>query len=81
MPVEDHAVHEKVKIGKDHRYGCFNFDGRKQTVVSLMSGNSWPYRMSNECRYDMSLTDPNCTGCKHRGSGEDYDRMVREIGK
>ena len=28
--------------------------------------------MSMECRYDKSLSDTRCSGCKHAGSGEAY---------
>lgn len=30
------------------------------------------FRMSNECRYDRSLSDNACAGCRHAGSGERY---------
>lgn len=29
MPVEDHPVHERTKIGADFKYGCFNHPSRK----------------------------------------------------
>ncbi len=88
MPVEDHPVHAITKQGSDARYGCCNrepfasghyakdgFDGPRQRW-------SWvPHKMSRDCRYDMSLRDPKCDGCKHRGSGEAYDKKVREEGK
>lgn len=38
------------------------------------------HNMSSACRYDMSISDPNCTDCKHRGSGEAYAQSVREQG-
>ena len=37
-----------------------------------------PNRMSTECRHDMSLVDPRCGDCKHRGSGEAYTQKVRK---
>jgi hypothetical protein len=37
--------------------------------------------MSTECRYDMSLSDKRCAGCKHAGSGEAYSEMIRRNGK
>jgi hypothetical protein len=43
--------------------------------------NKYPFRHSTECRFDMSLSDPACTGCEWRGSGEDYDQSVRKEGK
>ena len=92
MPVEDHAVHEKVRISESKPYGCHNRD-RDMTGYSApnrFTGTTgyepiyWlgrvkiPHIMSRECRYDMSLKDPRCDGCKHRGSGEAYDAKVRE---
>ena len=38
------------------------------------------HRMSIDCRYDMSLTDARCTNCKHQGSGEAYNQIVRSKG-
>ena len=83
MPVEDHAVHERVKIGADYRYGCHNMHRPTvgDTVSSTYSGAKWPYVFSTECRFGLSLTDPACTGCEWRGSGEAYDAMVRSKGK
>lgn len=79
MPVIDHPVHEKTAIDKTHRYHCWNGERPKQGSIihSEFSGESWPYRMSSECRYDLSVTDPSCSECKHRGSGEDYSHMIR----
>ena len=90
-PVEDHKVHKKVKIKADKPYGCHNGD-RLMTgyqAPNRAAGTDgykpiWfiervriPHVMSKNCRYDMSLTDPRCIDCKHRGSGEAYDAMVR----
>lgn len=36
--------------------------------------------MSTDCRFDMSLKDLMCKGCKHRGSGEAYDASIRGHG-
>lgn len=81
MAVLDHAVHERVKIGADHRYGCHNRPATfKEMCESKFSVELWKFVMSNECRFDLSLTDPSCTGCVHRGSGEQYDQMVRSNG-
>ena len=84
MPVIDHPVHEHgVRSADSHRYGCFNrgpFKGH--TVVQdgwwrdgyelTAKAVCMPFHMSQECRYDRSLADPACAGCKHAGSGERY---------
>lgn len=84
MPVVDHDVHELTKVGEGHRYGCHNRPARKKFYYA------WDWigyearvvrvgdRSSTECRYDMSLTDPACEGCIHRGSGEAYSQSIRE---
>ena len=75
MPVEDHEVHDKVKIAADKRYGCWGKE------VQLRKGYWAPDRkynydgtftprfvfiehvMTTDCRYDLWETDPRCTGC------------------
>lgn len=95
MPVEDHEVHEKVRITEDKPYGChnrdqfadayyapnrfFGSDGYKPMIK--LEAVRIPFTMSRECRYDMSLKDQRCDGCKHRGSGEQYAAKVRSSGK
>lgn len=94
MAVIDHAVHEKVRIKADKPYSCNNLD-RKFPIYHApdrFAGTTgdqpiwWLRRkpikhvMSRKCRYDMSLTDPRCGGCKQRGSGEKYDATVRAQG-
>ena len=91
MPVENHAVHSKVKEKKGTKYGCHN---RKPYMESYYAPNRKmgssgyepifffervriPHTMSRECRYDMSLQDVKCDGCQHRGSGEAYDKKIR----
>ena len=69
MPVVEVKVRPSSSVGPEHRYGCFSRPAFKQTVESS-HGETWPYRMSNECRYDRSLSDRFCQGCKHAGSGE-----------
>lgn len=32
------------------------------------------HTMTTECRYDLSLSDPRCEGCRDRGSGEAHYR-------
>lgn len=76
MPVLDHPVHEKTRVGADFKYRCNNrrhfasgyyapervygFDGLFTVELRWI-----PHRMSTECRYDLPATDPGCTGCKH----------------
>lgn len=91
-PVEEHEVHEKVKHDADYKYGCHNRkpyandyyapdriyrpDGTFYIVQTRIQ-----HAMSRECRYDMSLSDTHCEDCKHRGSGEAYNKKVRSFGK
>lgn len=88
MPVIDHPIHEKVIEKQGAKYGCFNRKPYSQGYLApnrvyAPSGNFTmenafvPHVMSNDCRYDMSLTDRKCEGCEHRGSGEAYDQSVR----
>ena len=91
MPVENHAVHSKVREKEGTKYGCYN---RKPYMESYYAPNRKmgssgyepifffervriPHTMSRECRYDMSLQDVKCDGCQHRGSGEAYDKNIR----
>lgn len=93
MPVIDHEIHERTIEKHGAVYGCHNFTHRKQ-YLTVKDGHGFDedigirqlwkridYTMSNECRYDMSLTDIKCDGCRHRGSGEAYSDKVKEIGK
>ena len=70
MPVAEVEVGLGSSVGQEHRYGCFNRPPYKETVEHSQGGASWPFRMSRECRYDRSLSDRFCAGCKHAGSGE-----------
>lgn len=70
MPVFDHPVHQHGVVDAEHRYHCHNRPAYKETVEHSQGGASWPFRMSHECRYDRSLSDRFCAGCKHAGSGE-----------
>lgn len=83
MPVEDHAVHEKVREKDGATNGCWNLPRPKkcQPVRSIYAmPREWPFVMSEECRYDMSLTDRKCEGCEWRGSGERYAEDIRRRG-
>ena len=72
MPVVEVKVRPSSSVGPEHRYGCFNRPPYRKTVEHSQGGASWPFRMSHECRYDRSLSDRFCQGCKHAGSGEKY---------
>ena len=82
MPVESHAVHELTRIDASHRYGCHNHGPRDPWVrgSDAYGSQAWPFRNSQECRFDLSLSDPSCTDCIHRGSGESYTDLVRQVG-
>ena len=91
MPVIDHPVHEKTVAGSHS--GCHNRPEFKRGYYAQVrryvgtSGEFFmdiefvPHRMSTECRHDMSLTDPRCGDCKHRGSGEVYANTVRNAAR
>lgn len=91
MPVADHATHDSVRIDDGFRYGCNGRQGYKDGYLAIdgltlgMLGNTREISMSfvenrhsKTCRYDRSLSDPACEGCKWRGSGEEYDQKVRD---
>jgi len=79
MPVLDHEVHHSVKHGEDKRYGCHNRAAYADGYTASTWGTPSQVKnaMSRECRFDMSLKDPWCEGCKHRGSGEAYNERIR----
>lgn len=81
MPVVNHPTHEHGIRDADHRYGCFNRKPFKKTVVveDWQGVYRWPFRMSMECRYDKSLSDTRCSGCKHAGSGEAYTEQQNHL--
>lgn len=70
MPVAEVAVGLGSSVDAEHRYRCHNRPPYRETVEHSQGGVSWPFRMSRECRYDRSLSDRFCAGCKHAGSGE-----------
>jgi hypothetical protein len=91
MPGLEHAVSEMTKRTDADPYGCANKprksgyyatkrvyfrDGRYALMTTWVED-----RMSQECRYDASLTDPRCTTCEKRGSGEKYSEMIRSKGR
>ena len=74
MPVDDHPVHIKTKIGANYRYGCNN--GIRSTIgyyapdrIYRNEGTFYVVqrfienKMSRDCKYDMK-NDPHCEGCK-----------------
>lgn len=79
MPVDDHPVHEKTKIGSDFRYGCHNHapfangyyapdrvyrpDGTFYVIQTFI-----PFVMSKRCNYDLK-NDPACKDCKWSTDG------------
>lgn len=71
MPVADYPVHPHGIRNADYRYGCWNRPDRFKEVVTN-GVESWPFRMSHECRYDMSNTDTGCKDCKHADTGHKY---------
>lgn len=91
MPVLDHEVHEKVRHGSDFRYGCHSKNNHVRKDGYFAPGRVYlkdehDYAtihiyvhdtMSKDCRYDLSLEDKACEGCKRRGQGEQYDQFIR----
>ena len=92
MPVIETEVHQKVKQIEGAKYGCHNrkdkfadsYHAPNRTYRSdgsfIRDSVEVPFRMSHTCRYDQSLSDPGCIGCKHLGSGEEYTAFVRSTG-
>ena len=91
MAVLTHEVHEKVKIDANKPYGCNGFGERgkgyfvqvrdyRKDGTYVLRDKFIEYRMSHECRYDISLIDPRCEKCTNRGSGEKYNEMIRSQG-
>ena len=93
MPVEDHAVHDIVRIDAAKPYGCKDREFSEAYHAPNRAAGTNGYQpvwflervriahtMSRECRYDMSLTDARCTDCKHRGRGEKYAARIRATG-
>ena len=86
MPVLDTPVHPLVKRDKDAPYGCKDREMSKGYWVKerwyyedgryALRDLFIPHRMSTECRYDKSTTDPRCATCKHRGVGEEYAKKL-----
>ena len=91
MPVLDSNPHEITKRTEATPYGCVTRVFRDSYPLKVrdytIDGNSYEmfdkqvvHKMSRECRYDKSLTDPRCRTCLQRGLGEEYSRKIREQG-
>ena len=86
MPVEDHEVHEKVKIESDKPYGCHS-KPRTETGYQAPDRRYKPdgtfyvvqtkifNKMSKPCRYDKYQEDPRCTACTVEKDLEYLNRM------
>ena len=72
MPVVEVKVRPSSSVGSEHRYGCLNRPAFFRQTVESIHGETCPCRMSNEFRYDRSLSDRFCAGCRHAGTGEQY---------
>ena len=94
MPVRDHETHPST-IASDKGYGCKDKERKHgywaqagwehSGEYGLHSSHpSWVWihnSLSQTCRYDQSLKDERCEGCRERGSGEAYDLKIRSEGK
>ena len=88
-PVEEHEVHEKVKIGADFKYGCwsrnefndgyFAPDRRYRPDGSFAIYQSKiPHVMSSKCRnFYLWNTDSACGGCLTPKDTEYAERMLK----
>lgn len=88
-PVEDHEVHEKVRIDIDKPYGCHSRTGLANGYyapdrVYRADGKTWDNvkvfiknAMSTSCRsFYLWDTDPRCAGCTADKDIEYRDRMA-----
>lgn len=87
MPVEEHEVHEKVRITADKPYGCSNRygmsagyyapDRRYKPDGTFYIIQAWiPHVMSRACRnFYLWDTDPRCSVCKSARDIEYAERM------
>lgn len=74
MPADDRyvVVDSKAKPVSPY-YGCYNKELPKEgDPVPGVNGTVYPYRFSTECRYDKSLEDNRCKGCKHSQEFKDW---------
>jgi len=73
MPVEDHATHPMV-VNTGQPYGCHNRPDFEQIAygAAVYGSQSWGFKNSHDCRFDLSDTDPRCAGCWRIGQGANY---------
>lgn len=93
MPVEDHAVHEKVREKAGAVYGCWGipFDGITRYFAPHRIYNddgTWintqkevVTEWSEGRKYDMADSDKKCKDCPLLPCGKENDEMVRRNGK
>lgn len=89
-PVEDIAVHEKVRVGADFRYGCNSvrkpkksdgyfspnrvYDHKGEYVTVL---KYIPHENTTKCRsFALWDTDPACEGCQSERDIEYRDKCL-----
>ena len=89
MAVEDHPVHEKVRIAADKPYGCHSRSGLAKGYyapnrIYRPDGTFGIYQeyihhqMSQKCRsFYLWDTDPRCAGCTADKDTEYRDRMIQ----
>lgn len=90
MPVEEHEVHEKVKIDDTFRYGCNSVRNPNRAMKGYHApqrhyrpdGTFYialtfiEYKMSKPCRsFYLWDTDPGCADCKTERDTEYADKM------
>lgn len=88
MPVEEHEVHEKVRIAADKPYGCHSRDGMSKGYyapdrIYRPDGTFYvvqtfiKHAMSDSCRaFYIWDTDPRCTGCTTAKDNEYANKMI-----
>lgn len=87
MPVEDHEVHEKVRISADAPYGCHSRTGLSKDYYApdriyrpdgtfYIVQSRVQHAMSTQCRsFYLWDTDPRCAGCTAGKDTEYADKM------
>lgn len=91
MAVLDHQVHEKTKEAAGAVWGCHRRqdfkpgywapDRRYREDGTFEVVQTWvPHFGAQDCRNDISLSDPKCKGCPRAGTGEEYSLHVRTAG-
>ena len=88
MPVEEHDVHEKVKIAADEPYGCSNREKLAQGYFApdrrykpdgtfYVIQTRIVHRLSTDCRnFYLWDTDPRCKVCNTKKDIEYLTRMA-----